>query len=155
MKFEAETQNHTPKKDKSNCQLRKIIKDRYDKLGPGTEQKPIDFNDIDVSNIRYFYDYKNDIGIFEGTYFKYINISYWDVSNVKSMRSMFFECDKLESFGYLSYWDVSNVTDMNNMFAHSKFNSDISNWDVSNVTNNAYIFFNCPIEEKYKPKFKK
>ena len=40
------------------------------------------------------------------------------------------------------------------MFLYSKFNSDISNWDVSNVTNNAYMFDDCSIEEKYKPKFK-
>ena len=36
---------------KSVDELRNIIEDRYDKLGPGTEQKPIDFNDIDVSNL--------------------------------------------------------------------------------------------------------
>ena len=35
-----------------------------------------------------------------------------------------------------------------------KFNKDISNWDISNVTNNYNMFDDCPIEEKYKPKFK-
>ena len=35
-------------------ELKKIIKYRYKKLGPGTKQKPIDFNDIDVSNINSF-----------------------------------------------------------------------------------------------------
>ena len=79
-------------------ELRKIIKYRYNKLGPGTEQNPIDFNDIDVSNIDYFNDkYKG--GIFEKTYFKYIDISDWDVSNVKLMCSMFAGCDKLGSVG--------------------------------------------------------
>ena len=39
---------------KSFDELRKIIEDRYDKLGPGTKQKPIDFNDIDVSNLNSF-----------------------------------------------------------------------------------------------------
>ena len=49
---------------KSFDELRKIINDRYDKLGPGTKQDPIDFNDIDVSNIDSFCDkYKG--GIFE------------------------------------------------------------------------------------------
>ena len=43
---------------------------------------------------------------------------------------------------------------MGYMFYDSKFNGDISKWDVSNVTNNEHIFDNCPIEEKYKPKFK-
>ena len=39
---------------KSFDELRKIIDDRYKKLGPGTEQDPIDFNDIDVSNLDSF-----------------------------------------------------------------------------------------------------
>ena len=63
-------------------ELRKIIEDRYDKLGAGTKRKPIDFNDIDVSNIDSFCN-KYNIGIFEYTRFKYIDISYWNVSNVK------------------------------------------------------------------------
>ena len=55
-------------------ELRNIIEDRYDSLGPGTKDKPIDFNDVDVSNIDSFYDEDNDKGIFEDTKFKYINI---------------------------------------------------------------------------------
>ena len=75
---------------KSFDELRNIIEDRYDKLGAGTEQKPIDFNDIDVSNLDSFCDrYKG--GIFEKTKFKYINISYWDLSNVRSTRNMFYD----------------------------------------------------------------
>ena len=42
-------------------ELRKVIEDRYNKFGPGTKQKPIDFNDVDVSNIDSFYD--NNINI--------------------------------------------------------------------------------------------
>ena len=193
---------------KSFNELRKIIEDRYDKLGAGTEQNPIDFNDIDVSNLDSFYDSLNTyIGIFEGTKFKFIDISYWDVSNVKSTRRMFFECEKLKSVGDLSNWDVSNVTDMSCMFFVCEkleltgdlsnwnvsnvtdmdcmfngcniFNQDISDWDVSNVTNMMYMFhgcksfnqdisdwdvskvlyngcafYDCPIKEEYKPKFK-
>ena len=40
------------------------------------------------------------------------------------------------------------------MFMCSKFNNDISNWDVSNVKFKLSMFDNCPIKEKYKPKFK-
>ena len=58
---------------KSFDELRKIIEDRYDKLGAGTEQDPVDFNDIDVSNIDSFCG-KYDTGIFEYTRFKYIDI---------------------------------------------------------------------------------
>ena len=57
--------------------------------------------------------------------------------------------------GNISKWNVSNVKDMSNMFSGCEsFNYDISNWDVSNVKNMHHMFFRCPIEEKYKPKFK-
>ena len=77
---------------KSFDKLRKIIEDRYKKLGPGTEQDPIDFNDIDVSKIDSFYSSNTDIGIFEETGFKYIDISGWNVSKVKYKIDMFFNC---------------------------------------------------------------
>ena len=164
---------------KSFYELRKIIVDRYFKLGPGTKKDPIHFNDIDVSNLDSFCG-EYDKGLFENTDFKHIDISYWDVSNVKSMRHMFYECDKLESIGDISKWDVSNVTNMNSMFYSCKkfnqdisgwdvskvshmsymfdgcesFNKDLSKWDVSNVTNKLGIFYRCGIKSKYKPKFK-
>ena len=190
---------------KSFYELRKIIVDRYFKLGPGTKKDPIDFNDVDVSNLDSFCG-EYDKGLFEGINFKYIDISYWDVSNVKSMYCMFAECDELESAGDLSDWDVSKVTNMSSMFYSCKkfnqyisdwdvskvtsmsnmfcgcnsFNQDISDWDVSSVTNMEYIFYNCksfnqdlsgwnvsnvrhnndhifhncPIKERFKPKFK-
>ena len=162
---------------KSFDELRKIIEDRYKKLGPGTEQNPIDFNDIDVSNIDSFFDNK---GIFEGTKFKYIDISDWDVSEVTDMNRMFYMCKELKSVGNISGWDVSNVTDMSSMFyGCTYFNQNISSWDVSNVIGMSYMFawcesFNqdlsnwnvskvrfiggaftgCSIKMKYKPKFK-
>ena len=75
-----------------------------------------------------------------------------DTSNIIDMSNLF----KYSDFsGDISRWNVSNVTKMESMFAFSIFNGDISKWDVSNVTNSAHIFNNCPIEEKYKPKFKK
>ena len=160
-------------------ELRKIIEDRYDKLGPGTKQNPIDFNDIDVSNLDSFYD-KNKGGIFGNTKFKYIDIKYWDVSNATNIAYMFYMCKELESIGDISGWDVSsirnmigmfyecrsfnqdlsgwnvsNVTSMSFMFYNCKsFNQDISSWNVSNVIYNNKIFEGCPIKNEYKPKFK-
>ena len=126
---------------KSFDELRKIIEDRYDELGPGTKENPIDFNDIDVSNIIYF---DNNKGIFEGTKFKYIDITYWNVSNAKSMRRMFSMCKKLESIGDLSKWNVSNVNDMSYMFYMCRsLNQNLSSWDVSNVAYMSYAFFFC------------
>ena len=127
---------------KSFDELQKIIEDRYDKLGPGTKQNPIDFNDIDVSNIDSFC--AENVGIFEYTKFKYIDISYWDVLNVYSMRHMFYGCKKLESVGDISKWNVSSVTDMSFMFYECKsFNQDLSDWNVSNVTNMTRMFCWC------------
>ena len=139
---------------KSFDELRKIIEDRYDKLGAGTKQKPIDFNDIDVSNLDSFCG-DNDKGIFEKTKFKYIDISSWDVSNVTNMTRMFCWCKELESIGDISKWDVSKVNSMIHMFFDcKKFNQDISNWDVSNVMGRVGMFYGCPIKNEYEPKFK-
>ena len=165
---------------KSFDELRKIIDDRYDKLGAGTKRNPIDFNDIDVSNLDSLCNDKG-IGIFQETKFKYIDISSWDVSNAKSTRYMFFRCKELESVGDLSNWDVSKVTNMCSMFYNCKalktvgdisswnvsnvehmgymfygctyFNKDISNWDVSKVRHHEFMFYNCLIKDEYKPKF--
>ena len=165
---------------KSFDELRKIIEDRYNKLGAGTEQKPIDFNDIDVSNLDSFYNKYTVKGIFEETKFKYIDISSWDVSNVTNMSHMFCGCSTLKSVGDLSDWDVYEVTNMSHMFAFcKKFNQDLSSWDVLNVTNIQFMFYGCisfnqdisrwdvsnvnthlcafnkcPIKKEYKPKFK-
>ena len=140
---------------KSFDELRKIIEDRYDKLGPGTKRNPIDFNDIDVSNVDSFCS-KELLGLFQGIQFKYIDISYWDVSNVTNMSFMFYMCVNLKSIGDLSKWDVSNVTNMKGMFRYCKsFNQNISNWNVSGVTDMGDIFYKCPIKDEYKPKFKK
>ena len=125
---------------KTKDELKKIIKLRIESDG-----NECDLNNIDTSNITdmsYLFEYSD----FNG------NISNWDVSNVTDMEGMF----RYSKFNDdISKWDVSNVTNMVGMFYGSKFNGDISNWDVSNVKFKLYIFDNCPIEEKYKPKFKK
>ena len=166
---------------KSSDELRNIIEQRYEEYGPGTKRNPIDFNDIDVSNIDSFRD-KLDMGIFNDMNFKYIDISDWDVSNIKLMSGMFFMCKELKSVGDISKWNVSKVTDMNSMFngcnelefigdiskwnvsnvtnmghmfnSCNNFNQDISNWNVSKVMFKYRMFYNCAIKEEYKPKFK-
>ena len=127
-------------------ELRKIIEDRYDKLGPGTKQKPIDFNDVDVSNMDSFRDNRSYHGIFENTKFEYIDVSYWDVSNVKDMSFMFSYCFHLKSVGDLSKWNISKVEDMYHMFngcEQLKSVGDLSKWNVSKIINMSSMFQGC------------
>lgn len=132
-------------------ELRQIIEDRYYEFRykPGTEQEPVDFNDIDVSGIDSFYNENSKYkGIFAYTQFKYINISDWNVSNIKDMRCMFEECYWLKSTGDLSNWNVSNVENMNGMFTGCKNLEnigDIKNWKVLKVENIGCMFSNCII----------
>ena len=125
----------------SKEELKDIILQRIEDEG-----NEVDLNDIDVSTIT---DMSN---LFEYLDFNG-DISNWDVSNVTNMALMFFNCEFFNQD--ISKWDVSSVTDMSEMFYRCfKFNKDISKWNVSNVDKNKYMFKDCPIEEKYKPKFK-
>ena len=80
-------------KPKNFKALRQIVEERYNKLGPGTEQKPIDFNDIDVSEIKSLgFGYRR--GIFTKTNFEYIDISGWEIPKI--YESMFYGCAELK-----------------------------------------------------------
>ena len=56
-----------------------------------------------------------------------VNISTWDVSNVKTMRRMIFSS---ESIIDLSNWDVSNVQDMSNMLGFVDENRYFNNKSI-------------------------
>lgn len=130
---------------KSCEELREIIEQRYIEQGSGTAEEPIDFNDIDISNIVSFCN-KNKEGIFEGIEFEYIDVSDWDVSKVKIMSFSFYKCDYLESVGDLSKWNVSNVEHMNSMFRECRSLTnvgDLSDWNVSKVRNITHMFTQC------------
>ena len=106
-----------------------------------------DISQWDVSNVENMFAMFFDCNHFNQ------NISVWDVSNVENMSYMFDGCKLFNQD--ISQWNVSNVKYMASMFYNSKsFNQDLSQWNVSNATDINNIFDNCPIEEKYKPKFK-
>lgn len=109
--------------------LIRIIKDRIREQGP-----KCDLNDIDVSRVTDMSGLFSSHGLdnFNG------DISGWDVSNVRTMTSMF-EGSKFT--GDISGWDVSNVESMYSMFSKSRFNGDISQWDVRHVEDMRLMFF--------------
>ena len=68
----------------------------------------------------------------------------WDTSELTTMESMFFRCNKLMEID-LSGFDTSHVTDMVWMFigCNSIKNLDLSSFDTSNVTEMSTMFGDC------------
>ena len=129
-------------------ELRSLLEQLLEERGPNA-----DLNDIDVSQVTTFYNKDNDIGLFEKLDPHNIKIDKWDVSNVKSMGFMFYECKNFNC--NLSKWNVRNVKNMRSMFYECEnFDCDLSKWDVSNVTNITFMFNNC-ISLKNKPSWYK
>ena len=80
------------------------------------------------------------------------DISWWDVSRVTNMSSMF---KFSSSFNQdISWWNVSNVTNMTYLlYWATSFNKDLSWWDVSNVTLYGMYDLNTPAWLLSKPSF--
>jgi len=73
-----------------------------------------------------------------------MNLNWIDVSEIDDMDHMFFN---LGFDGDVSLWDVSNVTTMRAMFfANPDFDCDLSEWDFSNVTDTKRMFELCSDE---------
>ena len=133
---------------KTKEELIKAIQDKIDKEGLGTEDEPLDLNDIDTSKIT---DMSNLFDAVEGSLIKLsdngnFDISDWDVSNVTNMEAMFYHS---EFNGDISQWDVSNVENMSWMFLRSKFtgkNGDISDWNVKSLKYTTCAFLNSSLQ---------
>ena len=124
---------HPKDRDELTSLLEQLLKERG---------KDADLNDIDVSQIKTFYDGGRGKSVFEGLDPHNIDISEWDVSNAENMYGMFYKCENFNSD--LSKWDVSKVKDMRAMFYGCKyFNCDLSKWDVSKVENMYGMFYAC------------
>lgn len=67
-----------------------------------------------------------------------------DTSNITSMDSMFYGCDKLTTLD-LSNFNTLKVTSMKSMFNYCSMltNIDLSNFDTSKVTSMTYMFSGC------------
>ena len=133
-------------KDKGKSKVQPKSKKELIKIINGSFEKGVyDLNFIDTSKIKdmseLFY-----LGVklrkFDKSIQKSINISDWDVSNVKDMNHMFHKCTYFNCD--LSRWDVSNVKDMSYMFQFCyDLNCDLSGWNVSNVLDMRDMFYGC------------
>ena len=140
-------------KNQYSCQpenteeLCKILEERLEK------DKDADLNDIDVSKIT---DMSMLFSEPEKTSLDphNIKIDQWNVSNVKDMSEMFYNCHNFNC--NISDWDISNVEMMNYTFyGCENFDCDLSSWNVSNKVKRWNNVFGgkCGIKEEHKPKF--
>ena len=80
--------------------------------------------------------------LFQGTWFKAIDLRKFNTSKITDMQWMFAEC-RATSID-LSSFDTSKVTNMECMFNRCQAISlDLSSFDTSNVTNMKYMFCFC------------
>lgn len=115
-------------------ELKDIIANLIDEKG-----NKVDLNIIDTSKIT------DMSGLFDNYTLSGFcgDVSRWNVSNVKEMNSMFFNCKHFNCD--LSHWDVSQVEDMGFMFGGcTSFKGDgLKNWNVSNAFTMCNMFSQC------------
>ena len=104
-------------------------------------------NDIDTSKITemgYLFQPLNIQDSISARKIKKLDLSAWNMSNVKSMVGFFDTCYSVKKI-ILSNWDTSKVTNMSRVFqgCHSLTELDLSRWNTSNVTNMFAMFADC------------
>lgn len=104
--------------------------------------------DANLTNIRGIEDWDTskvtDMGnLFSVTSLIKLDLSHWNVHNVKDMENLFWGDSNLISIN-VSNWTTSNVVDMKGVFSNtSELTSiiGIENWDTSNVTTMKQMFY--------------
>ena len=119
-------------------ELRSLLKQLLEERGPDAN-----LNDIDISKINSFYDEEKKLGLFEKLNPRNIKIDKWDVSNVKDMSYMFYDCTNFNC--NLSKLDVRNVEDMDGIFygCESFTGQGLENWKPIKCKDMRYMFDNC------------
>ena len=133
----------------TNENIRQIVKDELDKFGHDADLNHIDVSKVTDMTMLFCCD---QYGL--GSKYNDLNpdISEWDVSEVKDMWGMFKNCKKFDQD--ISGWNTMKVEIMYAMFMGCEnFNQDLSGWNIQSVKYHDSMFNDCPIEEKFKPKF--
>jgi len=106
--------------------------------------KEIEFNNYNTTQIqdmtRMFYMFSDDTLDYSSS-LKRLDLSNWDVYNVKNMRAMFGYNNELEYLN-ISTWETTNCTNMGYVFQELRSLSElnITNFDTSNVTDMQGMF---------------
>ena len=138
LKISSTKPTHTYKPNNYD-ELSNILGELIDKRGLSA-----DLNDVDTSKIT------NMHGLFYIGFqaIRDIDISEWDVSNVRDMGQMFMWCERFNCD--ISEWNVSNVDNTSYMFYNCQiFNSNLSDWNVSKVKNMSGMFYHCIVFNSY------
>ena len=149
----------------SREELDEIIKSAYEKQGKG------DVLTLDFTGMKILVDDMSRLFSSYPSLTQINGLETWDMSKVKNIRSMFYNCGELTKLD-LGTWDVSQVEDMGFVFGccfqlvevlglenwntknvinlHGMFqycyelkNIDVASWDVSSVEDMSSMFLYC------------
>jgi surface protein len=91
----------------------------------------------EVKSMEHAFDVR-EVKSMEQAKLGFLDLSFWDTSNVNDMYEMFYGYEGNVEVGM---WDTSKVIDMGGMFEEARdFNADIGNWDTGRVENMAGMF---------------
>jgi surface protein len=109
--------------------------------GTGDCQKLTEVTDIGV--LKFVDDFSG--GYFRGCSNLTSIDGTFDLTGLTNISNMFFGCTLLTNINGIESWDVSNITSMGSVFFDTPFNQDISTWTTSNVTTMAGMFKNASL----------
>lgn len=129
-------------------ELRNIISERLKK------STDIDLRDVDVSNVDSFTTEMNktQVGLFDsfvdGEHYEgitSIDITGWDITHLKDISNMFWQCFNLQKIKGLETLDVSNITNFDSIFNECEQLQviDISQWKIQNSAIVEQMFAGC------------
>lgn len=145
----------------NKAEFRKAVNDIVEKTG---DEQNLDLTSINVSNLvdmtrllRSYTTIKHlDISTWDVSQVKSmafifppsletVNLSGWDVSEVQTIEGMFLNCKNLKEIGDISNWETKSLENAADMFSNCKSikNIDISNWIFSKIRNLDRMFTNC------------
>ena len=100
------------------------------------------FNTSNVEDMSYAFSTRSEAEV--GNLIEILGLGKLDTSNVKYMRQIFADDNKLESVDVRN-WDTKNVQDMSNMFdcCFALSDLDLSDWNTQNVQDMSIMFGWC------------